>query len=84
MLSGLSGTLKYINLTNNRININGYAGLDKFCNFLSQAKNLHVLRMHKAWLVQGRTDWDDCRFSMRQDEIVDAIEESESRQNLRA
>ena len=48
MLCGVSGSLKYLNVTNNKASCK-WEKCEKFFLFVREAKNMHVLRMNKLF-----------------------------------
>lgn len=73
-LSAATGSLKYLNLTNNNLDFSTEDKIEAFTALLRQAKNLQVLRLHKMTKLKDTYH----------DSLISALCESASAKSFRA
>ena len=84
-LSGLSGSLKYLNLSTNKIQAEDESFKVKLCALLRLARGLQVLRLHKTWIhAVTKDEATHLKQIELSQAIVDALCESESAPHLKA
>ena len=82
-LSGHTGSLRYLNLTNNNFDFSHEADIEAFSTFLKGCTNLQVLRLHKMTKQESKVAQDEESTNLSE-AIVSALVQSESRRTLRA